>query len=57
MSLEYIASFFYGNGKEAVPFVESWIEQQRILINSSFLPPYETPALCKAILAGTNRIT
>ena len=49
MKLDYIASFFVGEGELACGFVRLWIELQQKLIVSSYAPPYETPALCKAI--------
>lgn len=49
LRLDYIASFFVGDGNEAVSFVESWIDMQNQLIRSSLAAPYETPALCRTI--------
>jgi hypothetical protein len=49
MRLDFIASFFFGNGKQALSFVQHW---RTILGHLTDLPtfaaPYETPALCLA---------
>ena len=47
--LDHIASFFLAEGRDAVLFVKTWIDIQNKLINSDLPPPYETPALCRAI--------
>lgn len=47
--LDHIASFFLGEGPDAVMFVKTWIEIQNKLIISDLPPPYETPAMCRAI--------
>jgi hypothetical protein len=47
--LDHIASIFVGEGREAVNFVKCWVEVQKKLIDAKIAPPYETPALCRAI--------
>ena len=43
--LEYIASFFIANNAKATTFTEKWIECLTQRINSTFMPPHETPAM------------
>lgn len=49
MRLDHIASLFVGFGKQAIEFVEFWIDLHKKMISGAFKPPYETPALCKAL--------
>lgn len=47
--LDYIASLFVGYGEKALGFVDLWILIQKKLIEAKIQPPFETPALCRAI--------
>lgn len=46
--MDYIASFFFANGAQSIPFLDAWIEEIDFLSVSSNAP-FETPALCRTL--------
>ena len=51
--MNYIGSFLFVKNSKALPFIEDWIKEM-LQAAKTRTPPYETPALCRTILAESG---